>query len=371
MRLLIVDKTAGLAASDERHRAIAAHPEIDLHVVGPRNWIEAGRHIRWEPSEDLPYTAHVCHMAPKGYYARSFYTWGLRAAMRRAKPDVIQLLEEPWALSTGQVARIADGIPLLFYTWENIYRDFCYPSRLSKIYAQIDHRLHRQAIGAVCATEGAQKVLTQKGFDKPTEVIPYGIPRFYFENPKTSTEIGEIFNIGYIGRMLAMKGVGPLLRASQRILQSKLLMIGSGEGEQLVDQLAVALCMTEFMQRIPSVAEREVPDYLRQMDVLVLPSETTPGWQEQLGRVLIEAMAMGVPVIGSDSGAIPETIGGAGLVFHEGDVDDLTAKLKRIREDHMLRAELAAKGRRRAEERFTWERFAEALVACYKKLKLM
>ena len=51
----------------------------------------------------------------------------------------------------------------------------------------------------------------------------------------------------------------------------------------------------------------------------MLPSLTRPNWKEQFGRVLIEAMASGVPVIGSDSGAIPDVIGQAGLIFPEGD----------------------------------------------------
>lgn len=368
MRLLIVDKTAGLQSSDERHRAIAALPGIDLHVAGPRRWIEAGRQVDWHPEDDLPYTAHVCRMAAQGHYARAFYVSGLRRALRRAKPDVIQLLEEPWALSSGQVSLLAGGTPQVFYTWENIYRDFVYPSRLSLLYARIDRRLHRQAVGAICATHGALDVLKKKGFENPTAVIPYGIPGYFFENPKSPTADTERFTIGYIGRLMAMKGVGHLLRAAQRILGSDVLMVGSGVGEATLRQLIVALCMEDCTRIVPPVAETKIPGYLRQMDVLVLPSETTSGWKEQLGRVLIEAMAAGVPVIGSNSGAIPEVIGDAGLVFREADVEDLSAKLKQVRADHGLRGELAAQGRARARERFTWDRFARDLREFYVSL---
>ena len=63
----------------------------------------------------------------------------------------------------------------------------------------------------------------------------------------------------------------------------------------------------------------EVPAVLRALDVLVLPSLTTPSWKEQFGRVLQEAMACAIPVVGSDSGEIPHVIGDAGLVTPEGD----------------------------------------------------
>ena len=58
-----------------------------------------------------------------------------------------------------------------------------------------------------------------------------------------------------------------------------------------------------------------------QLDVLVLPSHTTPTWKEQFGRVIVEALWCGVPVVGSDSGEIPWLIEltGGGLVFPEGD----------------------------------------------------
>jgi len=83
------------------------------------------------------------------------------------------------------------------------------------------------------------------------------------------------------------------------------------------------------------------------MDVLVLPSKTMPTWKEQFGRVLIEAMACQVSVIGSSSGAIPEVIGKAGLVFKEGNAADLRAKIEQLKSSPKVRKELAQKGYRR------------------------
>ena len=55
------------------------------------------------------------------------------------------------------------------------------------------------------------------------------------------------------------------------------------------------------------------------MDILVAPSQTVSNWREQFGRMLIEAFACGVPVIGSDSGEIPYVIQDAGVVVGEKD----------------------------------------------------
>jgi len=100
-------------------------------------------------------------------------------------------------------------------------------------------------------------------------------------------------------------------------------------------------------------------------DVLVLPSRTTPTWAEQFGRVLVEALSCGVPVVGSSSGEIPwvvESTGG-GVVFPEGDVDALRRALVALRDDPGLRDRLASSGRAAVQERFSVPAVAGALSA--------
>jgi glycosyltransferase involved in cell wall biosynthesis len=104
------------------------------------------------------------------------------------------------------------------------------------------------------------------------------------------------------------------------------------------------------------------------MDCLVLPSRTTRKWKEQFGRVLIEAMACEVPVIGSDSGEIPNVIGDSGLVFKEGDVGDLSSKLEVLINNKDVRVELARKGRQRVLNNFTQEKAAEETYKIYQKM---
>ena len=84
---------------------------------------------------------------------------------------------------------------------------------------------------------------------------------------------------------------------------------------------------------------------MRRFDVLVGPSLTTPRWKEQFGRMLVEAMACGVPVIGSDSGEIPHVIGDAGIVVPEGDRVALCAAIARLRDlrGRPLRSQRAAR----------------------------
>jgi glycosyltransferase involved in cell wall biosynthesis len=102
--------------------------------------------------------------------------------------------------------------------------------------------------------------------------------------------------------------------------------------------------------------------------VLALPSLTTTSWKEQFGRVLQEAMACGIPVVGSDSGEIPHVIGDAGLVTPEGDAAALRDALRRLMDDAHLRHDLGHRGRARVLERFTHARVAAATVEVYRRV---
>jgi len=83
---------------------------------------------------------------------------------------------------------------------------------------------------------------------------------------------------------------------------------------------------------------------------------------------LIEAMACEVPVIGSDSGEIPNVIGDSGLVFKEGDVGDLSSKLEVLINNKDVRVELARKGRQRVLNNFTQEKVAKETYKIYQKM---
>ncbi|MGC9327466.1 MAG: glycosyltransferase, partial [Candidatus Hinthialibacter sp.] len=240
MRILIVDKTAGLETSHERHKAIAEQPGVDLHVLGPRRWIENGREIVWRPPENSPYAAHAGAMFFKDYYARAGYGAGLIRALAASQPDVIQLLEEPWSISALQTviaaAVYAPTARLLFYTWENIYRPWTYPSRASRLYAMIDKILHNRSTAAVCATQGAKNVLLQKGYSKPILTASYGIPSFFFDETTQDSVPNRPFTIGYVGRILWMKGVDLLINAAAAIPDLHLIIAGSGEDQEKLQE---------------------------------------------------------------------------------------------------------------------------------------
>ncbi len=107
---------------------------------------------------------------------------------------------------------------------------------------------------------------------------------------------------------------------------------------------------------------------MNNLDVLVLPSRTTSVWKEQFGRVLTEAMACKVPVVGSSSGAIPEVIGDAGLVYPEGDIRELAECLRLLMQSRELRGRLSERGYKRVKSLYTQDVIAEKTDALYRRI---
>jgi glycosyltransferase involved in cell wall biosynthesis len=104
------------------------------------------------------------------------------------------------------------------------------------------------------------------------------------------------------------------------------------------------------------------------LDVLALPSRTTPRWKEQFGRVLIEAMSCGIPPVGSDSGEIPNVVGDAGLIFPEGNVNALADRLRTLSVNPDVAARLGEMGRERVIRNYTHRRIAGDTLNLYQRV---
>jgi len=138
----------------------------------------------------------------------------------------------------------------------------------------------------------------------------------------------------------------------------------AGDGPQ-VEELRAWMEKPELRERVfylGLLPKEQLWSFYQAIDTLIVPSLTLPHWKEQFGGVLADGMAMGLPIIGSDSGAIPEVIGPAGLVVPEGNAEAIAAAVRQLCVDSRLRQRLGAAGRSRFESEYSIPTYAAKIA---------
>jgi glycosyltransferase involved in cell wall biosynthesis len=305
-------------------------------------------------------------MAFNGRYHVHFYP-RLGRWVKTLRPDLFHVDEESFNLATVQGIQLAQryGAKSVFYNWANIYK------RLPPPFNYFEQYSFKHASGALVGAVEAKQILERKGFTKPIEICPqFGVDPAVIHRTEPPAAFAKpgVFTIGYAGRLVEEKGLTLLVEASAKLQGDfRLVFIGTGAMQESLQAQAERLGLAKQLEFVPNVPNLQMSAYLSALDVLVLPSLTRPNWKEQFGRILIEAMACGVPVVGSSSGEIPQVIGEAGLIFPEGQTEALTITLQSLLDDCALRATLAKKGLQRVHENFTQTEIAHRHLRLYQK----
>lgn len=344
---------------------MAAHPGLAFWLIRPAFWQDEYGKVAVHPIVSGCRVIRVPMLGRTNDPHRALYrtfTFGLRAI----RPHIIHAEEEPDSLTALQIAvarrLFAPQAKLILHTWQNVNR----PKRW---YVGLVTRISlREADAILCANREAVQVLQEMGYRGPTEVIPpIGVDTRVFR-PLERRLDPATFRVAYAGRFVPEKGLDTLLEAVAHLGSGvELWLIGDGPQRTALQALAQDLGIGDRVRWIPPVSPERMAELLLQVNVVVLPSRTTPVWKEQFGRILVEAMACGVPVVGSDSGAIPEIIGEGGLIFPEGDGETLVKCLDRLRQSPDLQAKFAALGWARA-QLYSQEKIADRTVALYQGL---
>lgn len=364
MRVLMVSKACLVGSYQRKLEEMAKHPGIELTVIVPPSWKDAQGELELERAHVSGYRLLADPIAFNGRYHLHYYP-RLGKRIAEIRPDILHIDEEPYNLATWHAWRLGRraGAKCLFFSWQNLERRYPFPFNLMEgmVLKGVDY--------AIVGSQRAAMVWRAKGYTGPMTVIPqFGVDPEIF-SPGRKHESGRGFVIGYVGRLVPEKGVDLLIKASANLPGLwRLAIAGGGPERTELEALAKQLGIQDQVFFDGQIPDKQIPAYLRQTDVLVLPSRSRPNWMEQFGRVLIEAMACEVPVVGSECGEIPNVIGDAGWTFPENDIQTLHDHLLRLMQDGETRARLARLGHERVLEQFTQSQIAAKTIQVYKEM---
>ena len=369
LKILAISHACVTDVNQQLFVELARIGDNQIELVAPSSWkseySSTPQNLKLLDSVNFP--VHSFPVYFSGNLTLHFYKGALAKIFRKFDPDVIFIDQEPWAFSTAQWLSLAVRFkkPTVIYTKQNIYKNYPLPFRI------LEKRCYSIAKSIMVINKETEDVLRKKGYTGPAPELAHGCDLSLFY-PGDTAEMRKKLGLtgtvlGYMGRLVPDKGIDVMIRAAIKLRETNqdisLLIVGSGEEDASLKELVASSSLPLNVVFTGSVPHREAGDYMRCMDIFVLCSRTRSNWKEQFGRVIVEAMACGVPVVGSDSGHIPVLIEQTegGLVFKEDNVEDLKDKIQQLINNPNTREQMALSGRKYVSEHFTHKAVAETL----------
>lgn len=338
-RLLAFSHAGVLDVNRALFQEMARVANVDIRLIVPENWkgdLIADLKFRRSDS-DVGLKVISLPAVFSGNGSLFFYRFPMGRLMRGWKPHYVFVDEEPWSMACLQAFTALRKYPCAFFTKQNIHKNYPPP------FSWIEKWVYAQSSHAYVVSDEVGDVLKAKGYKKKVKYLPHSYdPKIFWplspnERIRRREELKlprEAVVIAYFGRLTEEKGIHDLIDAMRQMQSNQkchFFFVGNGPLSQDVAQ-AIQEMPHGRASLIEAIPHHRVGKAIAACDVLVLPSRTTPTWKEQYGRVLVEAMACGLAVVGSDSGEIPYLIArtGGGLSFAEKNPKDLAEKLETL-----------------------------------------
>jgi glycosyltransferase involved in cell wall biosynthesis len=327
---------------------------LDVHIFGS---LEPYAEAVWYEVRSPGWgTVHL----QKAVSFRPSFSWHyyprLTKELRSLDPDVVVVRAEPWSLMSLKVTgAFARRTPIVLGSAENT--SLTHGNPVARV---LRPRLARwtlsRSAGFIGWTTDNISIARANGLREgsPAALSPsVPDPDPFLEAAAARAEtrsrhgLGHELTYGFVGNLSLRKGTDVLIRAFARMAMPGAVLVIAGDGAQSSAYRSLAVTLGANVMFLGTVARDEIPNLMAAIDILVVPSRTTPGGSEQFGRVLVEAMFAGIPVIASKSGSIPKVVGQHGILVPEGDENSLVEAMK-ILQAPEKRGEIADEARRYA-----------------------
>lgn len=243
---------------------------------------------------------------------------------------------------------------------------------LGPIYGRIFQKADRVTAISSYLKEYAK---SQRVPEEKISVIPNGVDfeKFYPVEFSKKEELKKKLGINKdekivitVSRLVKKNGIGDLIGAMDKMkFAAKLLVLGSGPLEKELKARSEELKLQDRILFLGDVPNERVPEYLSIADVFCRPSLS-----EGLGNSFLEAMAAGIPIVGTNAGGIPDFLEDreTGLFCLRNDSDDIRQKIEAILEDEGLKLKLIQNARNAVSEKYDWKIISKQMESVFESL---
>ena len=241
-------------------------------------------------------------------------------------------------------------------------------------------RIYQETDKLIFPSQALETELNKVGYKVKAEVVPLAVEHQVFKPGIDVSELRQKLSLEnkkvliFVGRIIFHeKGLNYLLKAVEILKHQgqrefKLIIIGGGEVSEInrlkeqIDKLGVG-DVVSYLGKVPN---DDLPAYLNLADISLVPSI----WFEILGRVIIEAISCGTPVICSNFGGMTEVNinNVTGLTVPAKDSEILALAIKKLLDDDSLRKQFGLSGRQRVEDHYTYEKVADQFINIFQRV---
>ncbi|MCS0673424.1 glycosyltransferase [Cytobacillus firmus] len=282
----------------------------------------------------------------------------LRKLLKELKPDI---LHAHFVSSYGLVGALTQFHPFYVSVWgTDIYQ---FPLKNTVNRRIVEYTLGKADV--ICSTSHIMAKETSKYTDKEIEVTPFGVDLSLF-CPKKKEE-GTSLKIGIAKGLDDVYGFRDLFQAFVILRSSfqelELMIVGDGPMREEYKEICRSLGIADAVHFIGRVPNHLVPNYLREMAVVVMPS-----LEESFGVTAVEAMACGVPVVVSNADGLKEVVKNreTGLIVSKENPDMLAKAVAELLNDEGLRDILGQNGVKHVRDHYDWQENAGRMIKLYR-----
>lgn len=368
-KIVIINHALVIPVFRHRWERLAEQEGYEVHLVIPKYWEQErfAEKVIYKNEDETRGNYHVHAMETSNISNPGTYRFkGLKSLLKTISPDVIYMIGAEGINLFQQVIWTSKlFVPkarIIFFTMNARGVPYTRSANIiNKLYLFMRWKsIERFTDAALVHYPGCLNSLRNGGYKKPVFLqTQVGVDEELFspnaEERKTIRQrlgFENQFVIGFLGRLVEEKGILDITEAVMKLLKEGkkvvLLCVGNGKLKNELIEIFDKNGYKDKLHITDFVDQSVVPDYLNAMDVLILGSQTTKKWIDTFPLATVQAQAVGIPVIASNSASIPWQLGDSALIYPEKNVEELLLKIETLMNDASLRSEIAAKGRSRS-----------------------